>query len=105
MNPEREFLLTAFSHFLDQNPNKAKENAMDMCEKYLIQQEKTTRLSEHCKLLEERNEEMLVDYQILRIELENEQQKNLSTKKRSVKHSSIGLPDFLSNAPHRYFQS
>ena len=91
MNPEREFLLTAFSYYLDHHPGEAKEQAIDMCAKYLEQQEKATRLSEHAKLLEDKVDELEIDYQILRIELEIEQRKNCPTRKLQ----SVELPDFL----------
>ena len=103
MTPEREFILTAFSYYLDQHPNEAKKQAMDMCTKYLEQYEKTNRLEEHAQLLEEKIDELTIDYQILKIELEIEQQKNLSSDGNTKRH--IELPDFLSSAPRKYLQS
>ena len=96
MTPEREFILTVFSYHLDQNPSKAKEQAMDMCIKYLEQQEKADGLEEHTQLLEEKIDELTIDYQILRMELEIEQQKNLSNDGNTKRH--IELPNFLSSA-------
>ena len=78
MTPEREFILIALSRYLDRQPEQAKANAIDFCTKYLEQHEKVQRLQEHCQLLEEKVEEMDLDYQVLRAELEAERQKNLS---------------------------
>ena len=94
MNPEREFLLTAFSRYLDQNPHEARKQALDMCEKYLTQNEKTIRLEEHCQLLEEKINEQNIDYKILRIELEIEQRKHLSPRKSQNKQNAPQLPFF-----------
>jgi hypothetical protein len=94
MTPEREFMIAVLSHYLDHHPDQAKEQAIDLCLKYLQQQEKSSQLHEHCKLLEEKQEEMELDYQILRMELKREQQKNLSSSSHS---SQIQLPPFLAS--------
>lgn len=110
MTLEREFQLAALSHYLDQHPNQAKEQALDFCTKYLEQQEKTIRLQKHCKLMEEKLEEIEIDYQILKMDLELEQQKNLLkddpqhiTPDSNISHS-IELPSFLTSACDRYRQ-
>ncbi|NJK58878.1 MAG: hypothetical protein HC939_24335 [Pleurocapsa sp. SU_5_0] len=97
MTPEREFLIVILSHYLDHHPNEVKKQAIDFCTKYLEQQEKTTRLEEYCKLLEEKLDEIQIDYRILRIELEREQQKNLSVNRQ---RQSVELPGFLFSANH-----
>lgn len=109
MTPEREFLLAYLSTYLKQHPEDAQKKALDICKDFLLLNEKFTQLEarneeikEQYKLLQARNEEMLIDYRILRRELENEQQKNLSVKKR---HSSVSLPDFLASNPRKHFQS
>ncbi len=65
MTPEREFILTALSRYLEQQPRQARAEAIDLCAKYLEQQEKTNQLQEHCKLLEERIDELMIDNQVL----------------------------------------
>ena len=104
MNPEREFLLTVFSSYLDHHPREIKKQAMDMCARYLEQQEKATRLSEHAQLLEEKVDELTIDYQILRMELEIEQQKN-SNSNNNIYRQPVELLNFLSSTPRKYFQS
>ena len=66
MTPEREFILTALSRYLEQQPKQAKSEAIDLCAKYLEQHEKTSQLQEHCKLLEERIDELMIGNQVLR---------------------------------------
>ena len=100
MNPEREFLLSVFCCYLDHHPHEVKEQALDMCARYLEQHEEATRLSEHIKLLEDEVAELAIDYQILRIELEEEQKKNLSNS--SSTSGSIELPHFLTSTFCRY---
>ena len=102
MNPEREFLLNILSRFLEENPDKAAEQAFDICEKYLQQQQKSTLLEEHAALLEEKIEEMTLDYRILRIELRVEQRKNKNISPKTS-HSYAELPNFLPSAPRKYF--
>ena len=98
MTPEREFILIALSRYLDQQPKQAKANAIDLCTKYLEQQEKVLRLQEHCQLLEEKIEEMNLDYQILTAELEEQRQKNSS--RSNITFKNIQLPNFLSSNSH-----
>ncbi|NJO97727.1 MAG: hypothetical protein HC764_18455 [Pleurocapsa sp. CRU_1_2] len=102
MSPEREFLIVILSHYLKHHPNKAKDQAIDFCTKYLIQQDQTIRLAEHANLLESRLDEIQIDYQILRIELEREQQKNLSLNRQ---RQSVELPGFLFSANRHYSKS
>jgi hypothetical protein len=99
MTPEREFLIAVLSQYLDRHPSEAKEQAIDLCLKYLEQQEKTVQLHEHCKLLEEKLKEMEIDYQILRMELKRQQQQNFSLKSHSPQ---IRLPPFLASASLKY---
>ena len=98
MTPEREFILIALSRYLDSSPKQAKANAIDLCTKYLEQQEKVLRLQEHCQLLEEKIEEMNLDYQILTAELEEQRQKNSS--RSNITFKNIQLPNFLSSNSH-----
>ena len=105
MTPEREFVLTAFSQYLDHHPHEVRKQAMDMCVKYLEQHEKRNRLEEHAKLLEEKVDELKIDYQILRIELEIQQQKNLALNNNNIHRQLVELPNFLSSFPRRYLQS
>ena len=98
MTPEREFILIALSRYLEQQPEQAKANAIDLCTKYLEQHEKVLRLQEHCQLLEEKIEEMDLDYQILTAELEQQRQKNSSRSNTNFKN--IQLPNFLSSNSH-----
>ena len=63
--------------------------------KYLEQQDALLRLQEHCQLLEEKIEEMNIDYQILTAELEEQRQKNSSRSNTTFKN--IQLPNFLSS--------
>ena len=70
MTPERQFWITALSRYLDANPDEAKKQAIELCHKYLSQQQKTIQLEEHCHLLEQKMFEMKIDYEILRAELE-----------------------------------
>ena len=82
MNPEREFLLTAFSCYLDQ-----------LLEENKLLEHKVTEL-------ENKVTELDIDYEILRIELEEEQKKNLS--KISSTSGSIELPHFITSTLYRY---
>ena len=95
MIPEREFVLLALSRYLDSSPEQAKANAIDLCTKYLEQQEKVLRLQEHCQLLEKKIEEMNLDYQISTAELEEQRQKNVPRSNTTFKN--IQLPNFLSD--------
>ena len=93
MTPDREFLLTALTHYLDSSPHKA--STIDLCTKYLEQQEKVLRLQKHRQLLEEKIEKMDLDHQILTAELEEQRQKNVSRSNTTFKN--IQLPNFLSD--------
>ena len=93
MTPEREFILTALSQYLDSSPEQAKKSVLDLCNKYLAQQEKLQHLQEHCQLLEEKIEEMEIDYQLLKLELSKQPQNSQATDIAS--HKSIELPNFL----------
>lgn len=97
MTPEREFILTALSQYLDRQPEQAKNSVMDLCTKYLDQYNKLQHLEEHCQLLEEKIEEMKLDYQLLSAELENERQ---NSQALSITRKSIELPIFVSNSSY-----
>ena len=93
MTPEREFISIVLSRYLDSSPEQAKKSAIDLCIKYLEQEEKLQRLQEHCQLLEEKIEEMNIDYQVVKAELEVERQLNQTIN--TISNKSIKLPRFL----------
>ena len=93
MTFEREFVLIALSRYLDSSPGQAKKSAIDLCIKYLEQEKRIQRSEEHCQLLEEKIEEMNIDYQVIESELEDEWQKNQAVN--TIFNKSIQLPRFL----------
>ena len=100
MTPEREFILTALSRYLEQQPKQAKSEAIDLCAKYLEQHEKTSQLQEHCKLLEERIDELMIGNQVLRKTLECEQKKDIFSNSNAKRH--IDRSSFVSCTSHNF---
>ena len=78
-NLERQFWINTLSRYLDVHPEEAKELALDFCDKYLEQEQKVNRLEQHCRLLEEKIDEMQIDYQILQMELQRYQRQSIAT--------------------------
>ena len=92
MTPERQFWITALSQYIDADPDEAKRQAIELCHKYLSQQQKTTQLEEHCHLLEQKIFEMKIDYEILRAELEIHQSQNIAS---ICETKSLQLPSYF----------
>ena len=104
MNIERELNLINFSYQLKANPEKVQKLALEYYAQFLNQQDQIKNLEQNCRDLERGCKELEIEkaniyaeLEMLRISLEQEQNKD-----NSDRDLHLSLPSFLPANPHNY---